>query len=211
MAKRRIDCGNRLVDCGGLIACGLGCERRGSAQPYPAKPIKVIVPYTPGSPVDVLARVVTQQLSTQLAQTVVIDNRPGAGTTIGTKTAATRRAGRLHAAVRSATSLVIAPALYQESRLRSGEELRAGRQCWRWSSQVMVVRAVAAGADRRRSSIAYAKANPGKLNFGFGQGTAAAASSARCFKADQRHRHRQHALQGRHAGDHRHAGRARSR
>ncbi|HMJ97998.1 MAG TPA: tripartite tricarboxylate transporter substrate-binding protein, partial [Reyranella sp.] len=59
-----------------------------AAQTYPSKPIKLIVPYTPGSPVDVLARVVTQQVSARLGQSIVIDNRPGAGTTIGTKLAA---------------------------------------------------------------------------------------------------------------------------
>src|SRR5215467_13500156 len=59
-----------------------------AAQAYPSKPIKMIVPYTPGSPVDVLARVVTQHLGARLGQTIVIDNRPGAGTTIGTKVAA---------------------------------------------------------------------------------------------------------------------------
>ena len=67
------------------IAC---CATAASAQTYPSKPIKVIVPYTPGSPVDVLARVVTQQVSARLGQSIVIDNRPGAGTTIGTKLAA---------------------------------------------------------------------------------------------------------------------------
>src|SRR5712671_1717723 len=61
---------------------------RAQVQTYPSKPIKMIVPYTPGSPVDVLARVVTQALSARLGQSIVIDNRPGAGTTIGTKIAA---------------------------------------------------------------------------------------------------------------------------
>src|SRR3954470_3217863 len=75
------------------IAC---CATVASAQTYPSKPIKVIVPYTPGSPVDVLARVVTQQVSARLGQSIVIDNRPGAGTTIGTKLAG-RRPRRLHA------------------------------------------------------------------------------------------------------------------
>ena len=70
-----------------LLAIGLGLAPA-AAQTYPTKPIKMIVPYTPGSPVDVLARVVTQQLSARLGQPIIIDNRPGAGTTIGTKVAA---------------------------------------------------------------------------------------------------------------------------
>ena len=59
-----------------------------TAQSYPAKPIKMVVPYTPGSPVDVLARLVSNHLSPRLGQTIVLENKPGAGTTIGTKIAA---------------------------------------------------------------------------------------------------------------------------
>src|SRR5262245_41969725 len=63
------------------IACaGVGVAQ---AQSYPGRPIKLILPYTPGSPNDVLARLVAPHLSARLAQTVVVDNRPGGGTTIG--------------------------------------------------------------------------------------------------------------------------------
>src|SRR3954465_9766122 len=58
------------------------------AQTYPDRPIKWVVPFVPGSPVDVLARVVTQQLGTRLNQTVVVENRPGAGTSTATKSVA---------------------------------------------------------------------------------------------------------------------------
>jgi tripartite-type tricarboxylate transporter receptor subunit TctC len=75
MAGRRILAATLAIACYATAA---------AAQTYPTKPIKLIVPYTPGSPVDVLARVVTQQVSARLGQSIVIDNRPGAGTTIGT-------------------------------------------------------------------------------------------------------------------------------
>jgi tripartite-type tricarboxylate transporter receptor subunit TctC len=72
-----------------LVAVMLAiCATAADAQSYPVKPIKLIVPYTPGSPVDVLARVVTQPVAARLGQGIVIDNRPGAGTTLGTKMAA---------------------------------------------------------------------------------------------------------------------------
>src|SRR4051794_24595329 len=71
-----------------IMSATLAVPTAASSQTYPAKPIKMVVPYTPGSPVDVLARVVTQHLGARLGQTIVIDNRPGAGTTIGTKAAA---------------------------------------------------------------------------------------------------------------------------
>ncbi len=95
----------------GLLGLGLAPASAQVVPPYPSKPIKVIVPYTPGSPVDVLARVVTQQLSARLAQTIVIDNRPGAGTTIGTKIAATADPDGYTLLI-GATSLIISASLY---------------------------------------------------------------------------------------------------
>src|ERR1700693_5012797 len=55
------------------------------AQAYPHKPIKLILPDTAGSPNDVIARIIGPVLSSRLGQSVVIDNRPGGGTTIGLK------------------------------------------------------------------------------------------------------------------------------
>jgi len=58
------------------------------AQSYPSRVIKLVVPYTPGSPNDVMARLLTQHLAPRLGQPIVIENKPGGGTTIGTKAAA---------------------------------------------------------------------------------------------------------------------------
>src|SRR5437660_1251781 len=95
----------------GIAVSAAPAQVRAQAQPYPSKPIKMIVPYTPGSPVDVLARVVTQHVSARLGQTIVIDNRPGAGTTIGTKVAADALPDGYTLLI-GATSFVIAAALY---------------------------------------------------------------------------------------------------
>src|SRR5262245_3096034 len=71
----------------GTIAAtfGLSAAGRARAQAYPSKPIKVILPYTAGSPNDVIARVIGPVLSSRLGQSVVVDNRPGGGTAIGLK------------------------------------------------------------------------------------------------------------------------------
>lgn len=61
-----------------------GLALEAEAQPYPARPIRLIVPYPPGGSADILARTIGQKAGEGLGQTFVIDNRPGAGTAIGT-------------------------------------------------------------------------------------------------------------------------------
>jgi tripartite-type tricarboxylate transporter receptor subunit TctC len=68
-----------LLACATLVMTGLA-----SAQTYPTKPIRFIVPYAPGGSSDIIARLYGQRLSETMGQTFVVDNRPGAGGTIGT-------------------------------------------------------------------------------------------------------------------------------
>jgi tripartite-type tricarboxylate transporter receptor subunit TctC len=58
------------------------------AQPYPAKPVRLVVPFVPGGNTDIIARVVAPEMSKALGQQLVIENRGGAGSTIGTEMAA---------------------------------------------------------------------------------------------------------------------------
>ena len=68
----------------GVLAAGLGTvHHQARAQDYPNKPIRIVVPFSPGGAVDGPTRIVAQELSKRLKQQVIIDNRPGAGATIG--------------------------------------------------------------------------------------------------------------------------------
>ena len=70
------------------------------AAAYPERVIKLVVPFTPGGPVDVMARLVGQYLSAQFGQPVVVENRPGVGGTLASKLVAAAEPDGLHASVR---------------------------------------------------------------------------------------------------------------
>jgi tripartite-type tricarboxylate transporter receptor subunit TctC len=151
----------------GLASLGFGiCGA--AAQTYPSKPIKMIVPFTPGSPLDVLARVVTNDLSPRLGQPIVIDNKPGAGTTIGTRLAASAEPDGYTLMI-AASSLVISTIMYPNPGYDPVTSFAPVAMLAR-SPQTLVI-APSVPANTVQDFIAYAKANPGKINFGFGLGT----------------------------------------
>ena len=98
-----------LMATSGAGAQGLG---RASANGYPAKPVRVIVPLAPGGGSDIVARIVASELLNHWGQSVVVDNRPGAGSTVGTAIAAKAPADGYTLLV-SSSSIAISPALYK--------------------------------------------------------------------------------------------------
>jgi tripartite-type tricarboxylate transporter receptor subunit TctC len=85
---------------------------RSVAREYPSKPVRMIVPLAPGGGSDIVARILAQGLTGRWGQSVVVDNRPGAGTTVGTALAA-RSAADGYTALVSSSSIAISPALYR--------------------------------------------------------------------------------------------------
>ncbi len=152
-----------------LALTALGAAGPARASDYPTRPIKMIAPFTPGSPVDVVARLLAQHLSIQLKQSVVVENRPGAGTTIGMKAASLAEPDGYTLLFQS-SSFVVAPAMYKNL---DYDPLKIFTPVANvaWGSWVTVVPPQLA-VHSPQELIAYAKAHPGTLNFGFGQGTA---------------------------------------
>jgi tripartite-type tricarboxylate transporter receptor subunit TctC len=137
-----------------------------AAQPYPSRPIKLIVPFPAGGPPDTIARLVGNDMSSRLGQTVVIDNRPGAGATIGTRTAANAEPDGYTLLFASTTSLSIGPALFKNL---DYDAVKSFAPVASVSLGAMVVAINAAvPAKTVQDLVAYAKANPGKLHNGAG-------------------------------------------
>ena len=150
------------VAAAGLIAAATSA----SAQPYPNRPIKLVVPLVAGGPPDVVARVIADAISPRLKQTVVVENRPGAGGTVGTQSVAASPPDGYTLLFASTTSLSIAPALFKTvayDPIKSFTPV-AGISI----GPMVVVVHPSVPAKTVKELVAHAKANPGKLNYGAG-------------------------------------------
>ena len=85
-----------------------------SAQTYPSKPLRLIVPFAPGGPNDILGRLVAQKLNERWGQPVLVENRGGAGGTVGLSAAAKQPADGYHLAMGGSSNMAVAPSLYKK-------------------------------------------------------------------------------------------------
>jgi tripartite-type tricarboxylate transporter receptor subunit TctC len=79
----------RALAC--FVAYAILCVLSAQAQTYPAKPVRVVVPFAPGGGIDLVSRIVSQKLQESMGQTFIVDNRPGAGGIVGAEIVATSR------------------------------------------------------------------------------------------------------------------------
>ncbi len=166
-----------------LAAFGLGLAPALTLaqQPaYPTKPIKLVVPFTPGGSTDILARTIGQQLSQAWGQSVVIENVPGAGGSIGADRVAKAPADGYTLLMGHIGTLSITPSIYPNlpyDPIKSFAPVA-------WVARVPNVLAVhpSVPASNLKEFIAYAKANPGKLNYGSGGNGSAAHTATEYLK-----------------------------
>jgi tripartite-type tricarboxylate transporter receptor subunit TctC len=150
-------------------ALGIAAATDVRAQTYPDKPIKLVVPFPPGGPIDTMARLAGKFIADSVGQQVVIENRPGAGSTIGSKAVAASPPDGYTLLFGSSGSLAVAHSLYVNAGVDPAK-MFSPISSFALLPHIMVV-SEEVPAKTVAEFIAYAKANPGKLNYGAGLGT----------------------------------------
>lgn len=141
----------------------------GLAQSYPSKPIRLVVPYPPGGGTDIIARIVGQRLSEGLGQQIIVDNRGGAGGTIGTEVVA-KSSPDGYTLLMAPTSHVINPSIYGKLAYDTVKDFAPITLAV--SATILLVVHPSIPVKSVKELIALAKARPGQLNFGSaGNGT----------------------------------------
>jgi tripartite-type tricarboxylate transporter receptor subunit TctC len=166
-----------------MLLCGLSlgvATTAATAQSWPTKPLRVIIPVAAGGATDIIPRIVLEQLSAQVGQPIIVENRPGAGTTIGANTVAKSDPDGYTILV-NGPSHTIAPSLYPKLPYHPLQDFAAVTP-FGVSRSVLVV-SPDKGLKTARDLVAAAKAKPGGFNFSsVGAGTATHLSAER-FRA----------------------------
>ncbi len=148
-----------------------------SAQSWPARPIRVIIPFGAGSATDVVPRIVFEQLSPQLGQPIVVENRTGAGGTLGTGAVAKADPDG-YTLLAHSNAFSVAPAIYANLPYDTEKDFAAIMPFG--SLPVVLVMSPSKGFKTIQEMVAAAKAKPGTFNYasiGVGSGTHLSAES----------------------------------
>jgi len=153
-------------------ALPLSAAAQPAASAFPNKPIRMIVPFTPGGSTDILGRTIGQQLTQAWGQAVVIDNVPGAGGSIGADKVAKAPADGYTLLMGHIGTLAVTPSLYPRLPYDPIKSFAAVA----WVARVPNVLVVHPSLPVKtvQELVAYAKANPGKINYGSGGNGSAA-------------------------------------
>jgi tripartite-type tricarboxylate transporter receptor subunit TctC len=145
-----------------IAALALGAQAA-FGQGYPSKPIHLIVPFPPGGPTDIVGRLVGQKLAEGLGQPVIVENRAGAGGTVGSTAAAKAPPDGYTLLYGSTSTLAIAPSLYHDL----AYDPRSAFAPISLVSRGAIIAAVNAQVPARtlQEFIALAKKSPGKLSY----------------------------------------------
>jgi tripartite-type tricarboxylate transporter receptor subunit TctC len=135
-------------------------------QAWPAKPLKLVVPFTAGGSTDTVARIVAEKLSTRLGQPVIVENRAGAGGAIGSDFVAKSPADGYTMLVGTSSTMAIAPYVYSKLPYEPTRDLAPVSLLG--TADIMIVVNAQVPVRSVKELLDYAKANPGKLTFASG-------------------------------------------
>jgi len=152
-----------LIICLGIVAV-IAAAPCAAAAEFPSRPIKLVIPYAAGGPTDIFGRLLAEYLGKELKQTVVVENKGGAQGAIGAEMVAHAEPDGYTLLGTSGSVIILNPLLYKKLSYDPAKELRMLALV----TEVPVVLCVhpSVPAKTLAEFVAYAKANPGKLNFG---------------------------------------------
>ena len=152
-----------------VFALLAGVTAVASAQTYPSKPIRVIVPFAVGSGTDILTRLITDELQKHLGTTFIVDNKPGASSQIAAEAAAKADPDGYTLMMTTNTAHSANPYLYKKLRYDPLKDFTPVARV----NQFLFALAVRADSPVRTPAdlLAYAKAHPGKMSYAFGNST----------------------------------------
>jgi tripartite-type tricarboxylate transporter receptor subunit TctC len=155
----------KLSLCTAVLAFGLpGASQRAQAQTFPNRTITLVIPFAPGGSTTIVGRVIADKMSELLGEKVVVDNRPGAGGTVGTKAVAKSDPDGYTIALGYTGTLGIGPSLYKNVGYDPRKDFAPIGLIGNAPNSLVVHPSFP--AKTLAELIAYAKANPGKVNFG---------------------------------------------
>ena len=148
------------------LAFILGCAAAGCAmaQPYPAKPVRLLVPYPPGGPVDHIGRILAQPLSPLLGQNVVVENRSGAGGSVGAELVARSAPDGYTMLIGNSGPMTVNPVLRHDLGYDSRKDFAP--VAWLTSAQMVLIVHPSLPVRSVKELIALARTHPGALNYG---------------------------------------------
>jgi tripartite-type tricarboxylate transporter receptor subunit TctC len=145
-----------------IVVCAMPLQA--FAQDYPSKPIRFVVPFPPGGPSDIISRVVGQKMQELLGQLIIIDNRAGAGGTLGTDNVAKSEPDGYSIALASAGALAISASLQEKMLYDPLKDLAPITLVAKVPE--LLVASTTVPAANLKELIALAKAKPGTINYG---------------------------------------------
>jgi tripartite-type tricarboxylate transporter receptor subunit TctC len=155
----------KILLCAAAVVFGLpGGPDRAQAQSFPNRTITLVIPFAPGGSTSIVGRVIADKMSQLLGENIVVDNRPGAGGTVGTRAVAKSDPDGYTILLGYTGTLAIGPSLYKNVGYDPRKDFAPIGLIGNAPNSLVVhpsfpVKTVA-------ELVAYAKANPGKVNFG---------------------------------------------